>query len=133
MVAKTLAAMVLVSLLQVVDAFVNPITSRYISVAHLKLLDEDSDNSSSSKKEKPLDEQWDEFLDKPFFEPERAKKGPLAWFANLVEDDYEAAEALFAGLYIVVLVVLTQEVLRMQLYGDAYVPFRAGGGAGSLF
>lgn len=72
---------------------------------------------------------WNDFLDRPFFDPSRvSKRSPLRWFADLVQTDYETAEALFASSFLFVLVILTQEILRMQLYGDDYVPFHRGGG-----
>ena len=79
----------------------------------------------------------DNFLDKPFFDPDEFedKEGTLGWFARLVKNDYELAETLFVGTFFVVLLIVTQEVLRMQLYGDNYVPFLKGGatGGGKLF
>lgn len=75
------------------------------------------------------------FLDKQFFVPSKVEEGsPLKWFANLVEQDYETAEALFACTIITVLVVISQELLRMQINPGAYVPFvPTGVGAGKLF
>ena len=72
------------------------------------------------------DDDNDFLLDKMFFNPDEYNEndtGPLAWFANLVKSDYELAETLYVGTMVVVLVIATQEVLRMQLYGDAYMPF----------
>lgn len=79
----------------------------------------------------------DDFLDKPFFDPEtydEEDSGPLAWFANLVKNDYALAETLFAGCFFIILLIITQELLRMQLYGDGYIPFtRLGASGGNLF
>jgi hypothetical protein len=82
----------------------------------------------------------DDFLDRPFFDPDKVldennAKGPLAWFANLVKNDYALAETLYVGVFGVVLIVITQELLRLQLYGDAYVPFTRGisSAGGNLF
>ena len=91
-------------------------------------------------------EKLDRILDTQFFDPsevfesesseikENPEKSlnPLVWFANLVQNDYETAEALFAAGLISFMVVLSQELLRMVRYGDAYHPFQNGGG-GSLF
>lgn len=79
--------------------------------------------------------QINKFLDTPFFDPSQINNdSPLKGFANLVENDYETAEVLFAGSFFVVLVIITQELLRMQLYGDSYVPLmHGGGGRGNLF
>uniref|UniRef100_A0A7S2YTQ1 Uncharacterized protein n=1 Tax=Entomoneis paludosa TaxID=265537 RepID=A0A7S2YTQ1_9STRA len=77
---------------------------------------------------------WQEFLDRPFFVPEQIDDAsPLKWFANLVENDYVTAEALFASFFITVMVIGTQEVLRMQLYGHDYIPFAKGASGGGLF
>ena len=74
-----------------------------------------------------------DFLDRPFFDPANVQDGSIfKWFADMVEQDYETAEALFASATIAVLVLVSQELLRFYVHGDHYVPFKAGGG-GSLF
>jgi hypothetical protein len=78
----------------------------------------------------------DELLDSPFFDPDAVTKddpAPIRWFADLVKNDYAAAETLYAGALFVALVVLSQELLRMQIYGEGYVPFQAGVKPGQLF
>lgn len=90
----------------------------------------DSNNSSGSKS-------LDELLDQSFFDPDKVTEddpAPLRWFADLVKNDYATAETLFAGLVFVVLVVVSQELLRVQMFGlDGYVPFQAGVKPGQLF
>jgi len=93
---------------------------------------------SSSRHSKKNDDDWvNTILDEPFFDPDEfdeSDDSPLGIFANLVRNDYQLAETLYAGLIFVILIVFSQELLRMQLYGDAYVPFKAGGGGkGALF
>jgi hypothetical protein len=71
------------------------------------------------------DEESVNFLDRQFFDPSQVQEdSPLKWFANLVEQDYVTAEALYASVIGFLLVVVSQELLRFQLYGDRYVPFR---------
>jgi ABC-type spermidine/putrescine transport system permease subunit II len=71
-----------------------------------------------------MEEQLNAFLDTEFFDPSKVKEGsPLKWFANLVENDYATAEALYTSFFIAFMVLVTQELVRMQLYGDRYVPF----------
>jgi len=48
----------------------------------------------------------------------------------LVQNDYALAEILYAGTFIVIMVILSQEYFRWTLYGDNYVPFTPGGRAG---
>jgi hypothetical protein len=82
------------------------------------------------------DQSFDDMLDKPFFEPEQVTEDdplPVRWFADLVKNDYNTAEALYAGVIFVIMVIISQELLRMQLYGDGYVPFQAGVRPGQLF
>eukprot|EP00980_Cylindrotheca_fusiformis_P027476 scaffold20543_cov95-Cylindrotheca_fusiformis.AAC.2 len=96
---------------------------------------DDNNNDNTNKNNNDNEENFNTFLDTPFFDPEAYDEndsGPLAWFANLVKNDYESAEALFVGSLCVVLVVITQEMLRMQLYGDGYIPFTRLG-SGHLF
>ncbi|EEC45865.1 predicted protein [Phaeodactylum tricornutum CCAP 1055/1] len=81
-------------------------------------------------------EKLDAILDTQFFNPDdynEDSQGPVAWFAKLVKNDYELAEALFVGLLFVILVIVSQELLRMQLFGSNYAPFQTGAGMGRLF
>jgi len=108
--------------------------------------------SKNLDEEKSLEEKLNDFLDTPFFDPnqvlleqeekisnssEATNQNPIeafkSWFANLLVSDYETAEMLYAGLILAFMVWVTQELLRMQLYGDNYVPFTRGGKYGSGF
>jgi hypothetical protein len=87
--------------------------------------DEDKDDNSLG-----------ELLDKPFFDPNKYEEDDSSlagWFANLVKSNYELAETLYVGTVFVILIIITQEVLRFQIYGDGYHPFTKGVGGGSLF
>jgi len=78
----------------------------------------------------------DDFLDRPFFDPTRYDEDDESLpgrLANLVKSDYPLAEAAFATVYFVALVVVAKELLRMQLYGSEYVPFAQGVAPGKLF
>jgi hypothetical protein len=93
-----------------------------------------SKNENGSEDEESLDD----LLDKPFFDPDKYDEkdtGPLGWFANLVKSDYELAETIYVGTIFVVLLVVAQEVLRIQIYDNSYLPFTKGGatGGGRLF
>lgn len=102
-----------------------------------------SNGNNDDGEDKSFGEKFDSLLDRQFFDPdkiiqteeERGDAGgsnPLLWFANLVKNDYEKAEALFATGFLSILVILTQELLRMVKYGDAYTPFTKIG-SGTLF
>ena len=82
-------------------------------------IDEKEDDEESS-----LEEKIDKFLDTPFFNPNESNN----WFANLVKNDYDLAEALYVGIVVVGGVILSQELLRIVKYGG----FTSGGG-GNLF
>ncbi|KAL7576751.1 hypothetical protein ACA910_005666 [Epithemia clementina (nom. ined.)] len=97
---------------------------------------------STTTTDRNQDEADDDWMDRPFFRPEEHldnDQAPplLQWFAKLVEQDYDTAEALFASLFIAILVIVTQELLRIQMFGDHYIPFSSrgggGGGGGNLF
>lgn len=78
----------------------------------------------------------DEFLDAPFFDPDaydELDESILGRIAAFVRQDYELAETLYVGLLFVVLVIISQELLRMQMYGDQYAPFSRGSTSGRLF
>jgi hypothetical protein len=92
---------------------------------------------TAQKEKRPPIKSLDDFLDQPFWDPstvDENDRSPIGWFARLVQQDYELAETLFVGAYFVILVIVTQEVLRFQLHGgDAYVPFTKVAGSGKLF
>jgi len=78
----------------------------------------------------------DRFLDTPFYDPDRVldddeSSEASKRFARFVKSDYETAESLIAGGFFLILIVLSQELVRMQVYGSDYVPFVGGGGGGS--
>jgi hypothetical protein len=137
-------AFVLVSLISFVGGFQTPVKS-LLRVArptgrhdNTLLHNEPPNNDNDINKNKGNEDNTDldDFLDKPFFDPDAVKDddpAAIRWFANLVKNDYATAEALYSGVLLLVLVVLSQELLRMQLYGDGYVPFQAGVKPGQLF
>ena len=102
---------------------------------------------SKEPENESFQEKLDRILDTQFFDPDKLfenesqeindnpekSMNPLVWFANLVRNDYETAEALFAAGFISFMVVISQELLRMARYGDAYQPFQNGSAPGSLF
>jgi hypothetical protein len=88
------------------------------------------------------DDSFQDKLDTLFFDPDQVLKdnekgqvqNPISlWFANLMKDDYETAEIFFAATFLSIMVVVSQELLRMQIYGDHYIPFSKGTSPGSLF
>mmetsp|Transcript_48928 Transcript_48928/g.72724 ORF Transcript_48928/g.72724 Transcript_48928/m.72724 type:complete len:194 (+) Transcript_48928:64-645(+) len=108
------------------------------SLLHATNKNSDNENNFQASLDDQLD-RIDAFLDKPFFDPDSVLDeddgdgdgSPLGkfrkWFATLVKNDYDFAEALYAGFVLVFMVVVSQELLRMQLYGSNYIPFTPGG------
>ena len=90
-----------------------------------------NDENKDSDQDKNIAERIDEFLDRPFINLED-DENESNWFANLIKNDYDLAEALFTSGFLTAMVILSQELLRMQMYGDNYIPFHSGGG-GKLF
>ena len=103
---------------------------------------EENENETNPKNGKSnalsINDQINVFLDTPFFYPDeiieveeynevknqkKANNPILLWFAQLVKNDYQTAETFYAAGFISVLVIFTQELLRMVRYGDAYIPF----------
>ena len=74
----------------------------------------------------------DAFLDKQLFDP-NAPSNDDNWFANLVRNDYDSAEALYVGAIGLFGVILSQELLRIVKYGSAYTPFGSPGSGHYLF
>jgi hypothetical protein len=106
--------------------------------AHKLYSNQSNENDEKDEETKKESFDLDEFLDKPFFEPDKVLKDEnsnplLRKFAAFVLGDYEFAEALLTGIFFVVLIIITQEALRMQLNGANYVPFTKGSIPGSLF
>jgi hypothetical protein len=100
------------------------------------LSNENDEGEKEASKKGSFD--MDEFLDTPFFDPDKVLKDAnsnplLKKFAAFVQQDYEFAEVVLTGLFFVVLIIITQELLRMQLNGANYVPFTGGSIPGSLF
>ena len=91
--------------------------------------DKDHDRSPTDKKEEDdNDDDGAAFLDRLFFDPSQVKdNSPFKWFATMVEQDYETAEALYASTIIAILVLISQELIRFQVLGEHYVPFKSGG------
>lgn len=101
-----------------------------------------SSKSNDDNKEELFEEEsnfdWDEFLDRPFFEPDKVLEDKssnplLRRFASFVIDDYGKAEAMLSAIFFVFLIVVAQEALRMQLYGGNYEPFSSSVLPGNLF
>lgn len=93
--------------------------------------DEDVSINANGKNapENPKDTAVNEFdidtlLDTPIFDPDKSD----GWFGSLVRNDYNTAEALYAGLVIAIGVIVSQEALRVIKYGGGYVPFHGSGG-----
>ena len=97
---------------------------------HSKKSDEDNTNTEFD---------WDAFLDTPFFDPNLILNDPnsnplLKRFASWVQDDYEAVEVIVTATLFLCLIVVAQELLRIQIYGlETYVPFTKGILPGNLF
>lgn len=88
------------------------------------LFAQDDDNREDDK---DAAEQLDDWLDKPFFDPtEYDENDDSTWQARLatfVKSDYDVAELVYAGTFLAFMLVVSQELFRMQLYGADYVPF----------
>lgn len=92
-------------------------------------IDDDKNNQQKNVNEnESVESQINTLLDTPLFDPD-SEANEDNWFANLVKNDYDAAEALYVGIIGVVGVIVSQEMLRIVKYGaDNYVPFGRGGG-----
>ena len=89
---------------------------------------ENADNSHNQEtKDDIITNQLSNLLDQPLFDP-NSPSNTNNWFANIVKNDYDTAEALYSGLVIILGVIVSQEALRIVKYGDAYVPFHGTGG-----
>ena len=92
-----------------------------------RMVSDSNDDDNDKKDDNSLEEKIDAFLDKPFFDP-NAPSSENNWFANLVKNDYESAEALYVGVVVIIGVIVSQELLRIVKYGDL-----GAGGGGKLF
>jgi hypothetical protein len=102
--------------------------------SHLPLEREKND---TERKQEAFD--WDLFLDTPFFDPDQVANDPnspplLRRFAAWVQQDYATAELMATGALFVLLIIASQEMLRIQMFGlENYVPFTKGVVPGNLF
>ncbi|KAL7519949.1 hypothetical protein ACHAWX_004704, partial [Stephanocyclus meneghinianus] len=74
----------------------------------------ENENSKHSKETKDdiITNQLNDLLDKTLFDP-NSPSNTNNWFANIVKNDYDTAEALYAGLVIILGVIVSQEALRI--------------------
>ena len=108
----------------------------------IKMITTNNNKNNNNNNKNRIDDtefDWDTFLDTPFFDPHRILQDPNSderWkrFATWVQEDYETVEVIFTATLFIVLIVVTQELLRIQIYGlEHYVPFGQGTRPGSLF
>jgi len=106
----------------------------------LKLsLTKDDDEKHNNDEGLDLEGRINVFLDTPIFDPdEEIREGEIfsplrSWFSSLVKNDYAFAESLYVGFIFFVLVVFSQELLRMKIYGENYIPFTRGSTSGGLW
>jgi hypothetical protein len=96
---------------------------------------EEDDISSTTTTGTNLADRVDTWLDQPFFEPESVSEKDPQWMQQLaswIQNDYETVEAVYAATFLAFMVILTQEAVRIQLYGwDHYVPFQSSSGSSS--
>lgn len=78
--------------------------------------DNSGDEDDVKETKSSLDQKIGNLLDKPFFDP-YAPSNDKNWFANLVRNDYESAEALYAGVIVILGVVISQQLLRIVKHG----------------
>lgn len=85
-----------------------------------------NDDGNEQDDDTDASEQLDGWLDKPFFDPMEYNEDDSTWqarLANFVKSDYDRFEFIYAGTFLVFMLVVSQELFRMQLYGADYVPF----------
>jgi hypothetical protein len=95
-------------------------------------------NRENNKNKNDFD--WDTFLDTPYFDPNSILNDPnntnsiQQQLALWVQDDYHTIELILTGIYCILLIIITQELLRIQIYGiENYIPFTKGSASGHLF
>jgi hypothetical protein len=93
--------------------------------------EKENDSRQNNQNGYEIENKIDAFLDKQIFDPE-SESNQDNWFANLVKNDYDSAEALYVGVFVFAGVIISQELLRIVKYGESYIPFGQGGG-GNLF
>jgi hypothetical protein len=85
------------------------------------------DGGNDDADDNGVDQKICTLLDTPFFDP-YAPSNDDNWFANMVKNDYDSAEALYAGAVVILGVIVSQELLRMVKYGGGYASFNPGDG-----
>lgn len=114
---------------------------RIISKQHqprLSLITAWNNNNKNNGQDEDNNE-LDVFLDTPFYNPDTILNDPSSSkvsknIAQFIKNDYETAEIILSGLLLVLLVIISQELLRIQIYGyDNYIPFSKGILPGKLF
>lgn len=85
--------------------------------------DGSGDRDHSSDSDSDIDEKIQAFLDRPFYDPDAvleslrnqdASRDSIRYrFASFVKNDYETAEALLVGGYMFILILVTQQLVRL--------------------
>jgi len=60
-----------------------------------------------------------QFLDQSFFDPDKYNDNDNSFFgkfARLIKNDYELFETLYVGCFFIILIIITQDVLRAQIH-----------------
>jgi hypothetical protein len=81
-------------------------------------------NDNVQEQQELLLEKIDDFLDKPFFDPDAYDETDDSFFgkiANFVRADYELFEAIFVACFFLLLVSITKDLLRAQMAASGVV------------
>jgi len=97
----------------------------------MPMIDPNNDKDEDQSDTNTIDENdasTNNFLEKVLFDPD-APSNENNWFANLVKNDYYTAEALYAGVIVIIGVIVAQDMLRIVKYGGGFhAPFSSSPG-----
>ena len=76
-------------------------------------------NQEDNDNDLPVLTRINNFLNQPFFDPEKYDDDDNSFFgkfARLIKNDYEFFETVYVGCFFIILIIITQDVLRAQMH-----------------
>ena len=78
-----------------------------------------NNNQEDNDKDLPVLTRINDFLNQSFFDPDKYDDDDNSFFgkfAQLIKNDYEFFETVYVGCFFIILIIITQDVLRAQMH-----------------
>ena len=78
-----------------------------------------NNNEADNDNDLPVLTRINNFLNQSFFDPDKYDEDDNSFFgkfARLIKNDYEFFETVYVGCFFIILIIITQDVLRAQMH-----------------